>query len=198
MDKLGFTENKDVNKEILLKMDDRNFIKTCNLNTYFQRICKEDDYLLFKRRLQLYYPDTLEDPRWRYMTWKEYYVSVIKTIAEIEENFEFKYKMGNPFYQLFILRSNGKNLLRLLLSAIAYKEISLIKYALKKGEKPRLPILINAARSDENIFQVLLPYARRKTLTEITMRDDVPEHSKHIVRQYLISKLKSRSHRAVI
>ena len=46
----GFTGIRDLDKELMLKMGDREFIRTCQLNKYFQDICK-DDYF-FKRRLE--------------------------------------------------------------------------------------------------------------------------------------------------
>ena len=60
MEKEGFTGVKDVDKELLLKMDDRDFIITCRLNSYFKNLCSSNDFLLFKKRLQLFYPDTLK------------------------------------------------------------------------------------------------------------------------------------------
>ncbi len=45
----GFTGIKDLDKELLLKMDDREFIMTCGLNSYFKNICHSNNNLLFKK-----------------------------------------------------------------------------------------------------------------------------------------------------
>ena len=57
----GFTGIKDLDKELMLNMGDREFIQTCRLNKYFQNICKDD--FLFKRKLEKFYPDTLQRGR---------------------------------------------------------------------------------------------------------------------------------------
>jgi hypothetical protein len=137
----GFTESKDLNKEILLKMNDRDFIQTCGLNKYFRDLCKSQDYLIYKRRLQKFYPDTLKDQREKKASdnWKIYYAKVIRVIAKMEEKYDFIYSEGNPFIQERVLRDNyryGFSAQALLTDSIQfYRGIPLIKYALSKGAK---------------------------------------------------------------
>ena len=45
---------KDIDKEILLKMDDKNFLKACSLNNYFKNEVCDDVFL--KKRLHQTYP----------------------------------------------------------------------------------------------------------------------------------------------
>lgn len=100
----GFTGIKDLDKELMLNMGDREFIQTCQLNKYFQNICK-DDYL-FKRRLEKIYPTLREETYEEYgeISWKKYYTNVVKIIAELKEKFNYTYTYGNPFVQYEILQ----------------------------------------------------------------------------------------------
>jgi hypothetical protein len=135
MEKEGFTGIKDVDKELLLSMDDRTFIKTCNLNTYFQNLCNDQNELVFKRKLQLSYPDTLKpeilQPYW-IGSWKLYYAHVVKTIARLKEKFKFDYTGGNPFKQLNILKAAYFSPSFLMNYGIINNEISIVKLAAKK------------------------------------------------------------------
>ncbi len=129
----GFTGIKDLDKELMLSMDDREFIQTCTLNKYFQNICR-DDYL-FKRRLERFYPDVLKPEiyeRFYKTTWKKYYSDVIKRIALLKENFKFDYTEGNPFFQLNVFK-NDFHFENILYLGIQNSEISLVKHAIEKG-----------------------------------------------------------------
>ncbi len=135
----GFTGIRDLNAELLLKMDDREFIKTCSLNKYFIDLCKRDNYLLFKRRLQLFYPDTLTNEMlkiYKIESWKEYYARVVKTVAKLKEKYNYDYSEGNPFIQLKIFESaqfdNMYKYEEILYDAISKSEFALVKYVLQK------------------------------------------------------------------
>lgn len=139
----GFTGIKDLDKELMLNMGDREFIQTCQLNKYFQNICKDD--FLFKRRIERFYPDTLKDEiHDKYgdmMSWKKYYVEVIKTVALLKEKYNFIYIYGNPFIQYKVLRTNEKYKMlpsyksNILYFAILYQEVPLVAYAIKNNPK---------------------------------------------------------------
>ncbi len=135
----GFTGIKDLDKELMLSMDDREFIQTCQLNTYFRNICK-DDYL-FKRRLEKIYPDVLEkliyDRHGIYLTWKKYYSQVVKTVALLKEKYNFIYTKGDPFFQLTVFRNAYMGLNTFVYRTILHYgllnfELSLIEYAIKQ------------------------------------------------------------------
>lgn len=171
MEVSGFTENKDVDREILLQVPDRNFIKYCNINTYFRNICKENNYLIFKRRLQKYFPDTVH-LKYEKDSWKEFYAKVITIISHLEENFVgFKYISGNPNLQLQILielkpyYATANFFPTLLGRAVRDGEISLVKYALPYAQ-PNLPLLrISAEKGYLDILKLLLSeFKKRKTV----------------------------------
>ena len=95
---------KDIDKEIVLRLNDKDFIKICFLNKYLYNMYKEDKYFLFKRRLEKYYPDTVK-LRYDYGNWREYYLFVRKTIRQLKDECNFDYKFGNPFKQEIILKN---------------------------------------------------------------------------------------------
>ncbi len=163
----GFTGIKDLDKELMLSMDDREFIQTCTLNKYFQEICK-DDYL-FKRRLERFYPDTLKPEIYERshtgLSWKNYYSEVIKTVALLKEKFDFVYTKGNPFFQFRIIRGafsiNPRFPYRnILVNGTINKDLALVKYAIEKdpGKIDYLQLRRAANFYDPVIFRYLLEH----------------------------------------
>jgi hypothetical protein len=156
----GFTGIKDLDKELLLKMDDREFIKSCSLNTYFYDLCEEQNELLFKRKLQLAYPDTLNpkvlNPYW-VGSWKFYYASVVKTIARLKEKFDFTYPFGNPFKQYTILSGTNNSPGPTLDYGILNNELALVQFAVEHLKAKIYQHQIDNANklSDKTIYKFL-------------------------------------------
>ncbi len=139
MEKQGFSGIGDVDRELLLRMDDREFIKVCTLNKYFINLCRKNNYLLFKRKLQIFYPEVLKFKIKKYKneTWKKYYAYTVKTIALLKEKYDFEYTTGNPFLQLSILESSRGYPTNLLQYAMLNQEFPLVKYVVQK-HKPNI------------------------------------------------------------
>ena len=89
----SITEMKDIDREILLKLNDVDFLKTCNLNNYFRNNVCDDSFLI--KRLRNKYPDTLEFKK-EDQNWREYFLKVIYYISKLEEDFNYKYLYGDP------------------------------------------------------------------------------------------------------
>ena len=160
--KSSFTGIKDLDREVLLKMNDREFIRSCGLNTYFYDLCEADNQLLFKRKLQLNYPDSLKpeilNPYW-IGSWKLYYAHVVKTIARLNEKYGFVYTSGNPFKQLSILGIDGSP--RMTLDyAILNNELALVQHAVqRKGAKIYQHQIDNANKlPDKTIYKWLVQH----------------------------------------
>ena len=157
----GFTDIKDVDKELLLKMDDREFIKSCGLNNYFRDLCEADNQLIFKRKLQLSYPDTLKpeilNPYW-IDSWKLYYAHVVKTIARLSEKYKFIYVKGNPFKQLSILAATDNSPGPTLDYGIINNELAIVQYAVQRLHAKIYQHQIDSANylSDKSIYKWLL------------------------------------------
>lgn len=155
---------KDLDKEVVLRLRDKDFIKVSFLNRYLYNIYKEDRYLLFKRRLQKYYPDMIRlRYEYGYGTWREYYLMVRKTIRELQERYLFEYKFGNPFKQVAILTNIGNTKIAsrkisILYYGIVRNEISLVKYAIETGDISisKYDILDAASLNDPEILKYLI------------------------------------------
>lgn len=192
MEKLGFTENKDTNKEILLQVDERNFIKSCNLNTYFQRICGENDYRIFKQRLQLYFSDTIK-LKPENLTWKEFYVKVIRAVSELEEKFDFKYTSGSPFKQLSIFQQSINintqkiDYWLLLLKGVNNDEVDIVRTALKYAPPTQWNVYVSALDGYLDVLKLLLQSYPKKPVALIhDLKEDYrfPHHIKIILKLY--------------
>ena len=142
-------------------MDDREFIKSCGLNNYFRDLCEADNQLIFKRKLQLSYPDTLKpeilNPYW-IGAWKLYYAHVVKTIARLSEKYKFIYVKGNPFLQLRILEVTDNSPGPTLDYGIINDELALVQYAIQqRGAKIYQHQLDNSNKlPDKTIYKWLL------------------------------------------
>lgn len=96
---MNFTGSNDANRVILSKLDDRNLLTICRVNTYFRNLCNEDFY---RNRLISKYPDAAKYKPAE-LTWKKYYLNVVYYVNKIWEENGFQYKTGNPkiYYDAF-------------------------------------------------------------------------------------------------
>jgi hypothetical protein len=81
--KMAFVGNKDVDKTILLSLNDFDLSNVCQTNTYFRSLCSEDSFWRIKtyQRFGKYLKDVsqLEKYIFQYSfnSWKSYYISLI-------------------------------------------------------------------------------------------------------------------------
>lgn len=140
----GLPNRKDTDREILLRLPDKDLIQTCRLNKYlFTNVCDDN---FFKRKLQLTYPHLLRFySEKEYINYKNFYLKIVFYIAKLQEDFNYSYVSGNPKvpYEIFkeasieIVRNNKKhfqvNYQRLLSLAAEKGELDLVKEAVKNG-----------------------------------------------------------------
>ena len=131
---------KDVDREILLAMTDKDLLRTCSLNKYlFETICDDN---FFYKRLSIKYPNTL--PYYtKYIqdkflsekdkNYKSYYLRIIYYISKMKEDYHYDYISGNPEtqYEIFKLARNNKN--KLLYESVRNGELNIVKEAIKRG-----------------------------------------------------------------
>ena len=132
----SFTNVKDVDREILMKLPDEDLIKACSLNKYlFETVCDEQ---FFHRRLQAYYPDiVLNYVRRPYdKTWKQYFLEIVYYINKLKENYNYTYSDGSPEIQYKIFKKSKDND-ELLVRAIRKGELQLVREAIKRGVTER-------------------------------------------------------------
>jgi hypothetical protein len=103
---MAFTGNKDVDRTILLGLDDYDLANICQTNRYFKSLCSEE--LLWKlKTLKRFSPYLGSEflisqymKQYNYKTWKSYYIS-------LRDFLEFKYESFGKFK---VLREDTKKL----------------------------------------------------------------------------------------
>lgn len=141
--KQGFRHLKATDREILLRLSDKDLIKTCSLNKYLYISLCDDDF--FRRKLTLSYPDTLQFFNIeKYKTYKRYYLHVVYYVSKMLEKFKYSYVSGNPQKQFNIFKGvnyghkfpesfEKSRQEELLLSASREGELNLVIEAIEKG-----------------------------------------------------------------
>ena len=184
-------KNKDIDKEIVLRLNDKDFIKMCFLNKYMYNMYKEDKYLLFKRRLEKYYPNTVR-LRYNYGNWREYYLLVMRTIRQLKETCKFDYKFGNPFKQEIILKNirnfeDNRRYTTIFYYAIKQNELALVKYAIEEGHSiiSKYDILDAASLEDTSILKYLIEKGANLTFFDLHYWDRISEPSRELLRNFI-------------
>jgi len=126
--KISFSGNKDVDREILSKLDDRNLLQACQVNKYvWNQVCNED---FFRNRLLKMFPEIKrEDVK----NWKEFYLRAIYYISKMKEDYGYVYTFGDFKTQYNLLKEYGKNKSDLLIRSSITGEPSLVIWSLKNG-----------------------------------------------------------------
>ena len=118
---------KDVDREILKHVDDKELIQVCTIDkTTWYEIC-DDEFL--KRRL-MKYPD-IEKYKKGDETYKRFFLRFAYYTSKMRETFKFEYTDGD-FKEQYELLKKFKGI-TLLINAAKIGELSLVKYAKKKG-----------------------------------------------------------------
>jgi hypothetical protein len=89
----------DTDREILLKLSDKDLLKSCGINKYFRnKVCNEQFYIT---RLTNTYPDTLKYKN-ENISWREYFLKTIYYISKMKEKFGIEYINGNPYINYLV------------------------------------------------------------------------------------------------
>ena len=120
---------KDLDREILGKIDDRELLKVCSIDKYTWNTVCDDAFL--RRRLLAKYPE-IEQYKFENETWKNFFLRVVQTIALMKKQFGYVYTFGNFDKQYEILVKYKKFNAVLLESAIK-GELALVIWELKNG-----------------------------------------------------------------
>lgn len=149
---------KDVLKELLLKMTDKDILTICNMNTYYRNKICDDNF--FHRILLTRYPDTLKN-RDQNRSYKKYYIDVIIKISIMKEKYNYTYEFGN-----LELQYNGitkySNDVNLLLYGVNAEQLALVMEALKRGADihyyGNTPLNYAITKNNLDIVKYLLNY----------------------------------------
>ncbi len=131
----SFTNVKDLDREILMKLPDDDLIKVCSLNKYmFQSVCDEQ---FFHRRLQQYYPDIMLNyvKRPYDKTWRQYFLEIVYYINKLKEKYNYTYSSGSPEIQYKIFKKSENND-ELLIRAVRKGELEIVQEAIRRGVSP--------------------------------------------------------------
>jgi hypothetical protein len=124
---MSLTSLKDVDREVLKFVDDKDLLKICGLNRKtWNEICN-DDFL--RRRILSKYPG-IDKYKRENETWKQFFLSAIYYISKMKEEKGFQYTDGDFKKQYHLLRYND-NLL--LIYSSREGELSLVKHSIQQG-----------------------------------------------------------------
>jgi hypothetical protein len=83
---------RDVDREILNKLDDKELLKVCSIDKYtWNNVC-DDGFL--RRRLLAKYPK-IEQYKIKTESWKNFFLRAVHYIALMKENYNYEYSYGN-------------------------------------------------------------------------------------------------------
>ncbi len=158
-----WTGVKDVDREILLRVDDdQQILDICSFNKYFVEVCND---IFFRNRLAFKYPDTL-DSKPHDLSWKKYYLSVINYIKKLSTTYNFQFKTGDPkkYYEIFLWETGEYKdaplyyVHKQIYLASKYGYIDLLNIILQRKNFGNNDLLWGLAGAVENKHQVLIDY----------------------------------------
>jgi len=133
---------KDIDREILGKLDDRELLKACSIDSYTWNTVCDDAFL--RRRLLTKYPE-IEQYKLQRESWKQFFLRAIRYIALLKEKYGYDYTFGNfvrqkkllsDFFNFInqnpenlLLLQNGKN--RLLMRSAEKGELAIVEWCYK-------------------------------------------------------------------
>jgi hypothetical protein len=120
---------KDTDREILKWADDRQLLEICSIDRKtWNEVC--DDAFL-KRRLSKYLG--IDKYKKENESWKRFFLSVVRYVALMKEQFEFDYTDGDFREQYRLLKKYTNNMTGLLEKATRKGIFSLVTYSVNRG-----------------------------------------------------------------
>ena len=84
----SLTWNKDVDKEILLRLDDKTLLNFCKTSKYGNILCQDENFWI--RKINSKYP-LLKEFKHDNETWKQLFIRMTYYIAKLDEEFGIPY-----------------------------------------------------------------------------------------------------------
>jgi hypothetical protein len=128
--KMSISGIRDLDREILGKVDDAELLKVCSIDKYTWNIVCDDDFL--KRRLLAKYPQ-IEKYKLNMESWKEFFLRVSTCIYRMKKKYGYEYKFGNVWLQINLFKQYAFNKDELLIESAEYGDLALIEWCLKNG-----------------------------------------------------------------
>ena len=127
IEKNSLTGIRDLDREILNKLSDKDLLKMCSLNrTYFERVC-DDNY--FRLRTENGFPETVPYKDYiKVRTWKNHYLYIVKYIDLLQTDFQYIYKKLDKSPELLYLAR------KLVPKYYSYNKENALNFASLKGK----------------------------------------------------------------
>jgi hypothetical protein len=168
---------RDIDREILSKLDDRELLKVCSIDKYTWTSVCDDNFL--KRRLLSKYPNI--DSNKGGESWKQFFLKAIYYIDKLKEEFNYSYTYGDFTKQYNILEKIYEEQLprveidlnyvmkNLLVQSVLQNELALVEFCLKYRKYYNFDLLmkvlfIAADSNNYEIFVYLLKKIKLKNL----------------------------------
>ena len=99
----SFSKNKDVDREILQRLNDMDLFQTLLTSKYFKEITNNDAF--WRNRLLTKYPSAVPYKQHSDISWKNYYLSTVFYVNELKEKGDYQYIDGDPkfLYKYLVL-----------------------------------------------------------------------------------------------
>ena len=125
---MSFSGLKDVDREILKHVEDKELLKFCMIDKKTWNSVCDDDFL--RRRLSGKYSG-IEKYKKEKESWKRFFLKALYYIGKMKEKHEYDYSSGDFKEQYYILEDYKGN--SLLFAATERGILDLVKYSLKNG-----------------------------------------------------------------
>lgn len=124
----GLTGLKDVDREVLKHIDDKDLLKACSADRrMWNEVCNDN----FLRRRLSKYPE-IEQYKRENESWKQFFLRAIYYISKLKEEFQFPWTSGDFKKQYQFFAKNDKyNLQSLLDFAARQGELEIVKHIMK-------------------------------------------------------------------
>ena len=140
IEKNSLTGIRDLDREIVNKLSDKDFLQMCSLNrTYSQRVC-DDSY--FRLRTEKGFPETVpykdytETTNKKMRTWKNHYLNIIKYIDLLKSDYGYIYRAEDKSPELLYLAK------RLVHKDYSYNKNRAVRFASRNGQLPIVKYLV--------------------------------------------------------
>jgi hypothetical protein len=120
---------RDLDREILGKVDDIDLLKTCSIDKYTWFTVCDDAFI--RRRMLAKYPE-ISQYKEKTESWKQFFSRAIHYISKMKEKYNYDYSFGNFVVQYDLLNRYGFND-TLLYRSSERGELALVIWLLKTG-----------------------------------------------------------------
>ncbi len=141
--KSQLTGIKDVDREILSHLPDKELLTVCTIDKRFWNEVCDDDFL--KRRLRKY--PGIEKYKGE-ESWKKFFLRLVYYMGKMKEDFKFEYRYGDFKQQHELLKRYKGNYL--LTESVRLGHLPLVKFAVEQGADIQTDDNLSLRRASEN------------------------------------------------